>query len=372
VPNTLELAVIVPTLNERDNVAPLVQKLDKVLAGVKWEVVFVDDDSSDGTSAAVRELSLNDPRVRIVHRVHRRGLSSACYEGMLATAAPYLAVIDGDMQHDESLLPRMLENLKREKLDLVIGSRNLEPEGMGEGLSRQRVRLSQMGAKLAQLLRGAKDVTDPMSGFFLLDRRFLDEVIHRTSGIGFKVLLDLVASSTRPVRFLELPYQFRKRLAGESKLDLSVSVELLYLIADKMLDGMLPVRYLMFAVAGVPGLMLHLLILGLLTQHEGEQFLSANVIATMAAMTLNFFVNNRFTYRDQRLRGSQIVGGLAKFYVACSIGAVASFGLAQFLYTHHAPWWVSGLFGMVVASVWNFAVTGMLAWRRKRGDQPYN
>jgi dolichol-phosphate mannosyltransferase len=291
---------------------------------------------------------------------------------MLATSAPYLAVIDGDMQHDETLLPRMLEALKRGDLDLVVGSRNLNPEGMGEGLSEHRVRLSQMGAGLARLLRGTRELTDPMSGFFLIDRRFLEEVIHRTSGIGFKVLVDLVASSTRPVRFTELPYQFRKRMAGESKLDLSVSIELVYLIADKALGGIVPVRYLMFAAAGLPGLVLHLGILGSLTQMEGTQFLNANVAATLCAMTLNFFVNNSFTYRDQRLRGVQILSGLLTFYAACSIGAIVSFVLAQFLYSRGAAWWIAGLFGMTVASVWNFAVTGLLAWRRKRGGQPYS
>ena len=363
----LELAVIIPTLNERGNIDPLLERLDRALQGIRWEAIFVDDNSTDGTTALLRERALSDPRVRFLHRIHRRGLASACLEGMLATPAPYLAVIDADLQHDESLLPKMLETIRAERLDLVIGSRNLQPGGMGE-FAAARIQLSRLGALASKkLLPSLAELSDPMSGFFLLDRRFLDRVIHRASGRGFKILVDLIASSPTKVRFRELPYRFGLREHGESKLDLSVGFELFYLVADKLVGQYVPVRFLLFVLAGLPGLVVHLFCLGLLLRF-GVAFSPANAASTLVAMTLNFFINNWFTYRDQRLRGMRLLEGLLWFYLACTVGAVASFSIANFLNDRHTPWYFAGLAGMGIASVWNYATTRALAWRsRQRG-----
>ena len=367
-----ELAVVIPTLNERDNIEPLLDRLHRALIDIDWEVVFVDDDSTDGTCERIRELSYRDSRVRLLRRIRRRGLSSACIEGMMATTTPYLAVMDADLQHDETLLPKLLAEAKSRELDLVVASRNLDPGGMGEFAAR-RVRLSNLGAAIGRLLPGAARLTDPMSGFFLIDRRFLDRVVYRISGIGFKILLDLVASSPQPVRFAELPFQFRSRLHGSSKLDLSVSVEYLYLIVDKFIGDVIPVRFAFFVLAGIPGLAIHLTALAAMMRLGGWPFFTSNVLATWLAMTLNFFVNNWFTYRDQRLSGLRLLRGLLLFYAACSLGALASFSLAEFLYEKSVPWYLAGLLGMMIASVWNFGASRILAWRSSRGTrQPYN
>jgi dolichol-phosphate mannosyltransferase len=360
----LELAVVIPTLNERDNIEPLIARLEPVLARVGWEVIFVDDDSSDGTAELVRRISLNDPRVRVLHRIGRRGLASACLEGMMASAAPYLAVMDADLQHDESLLPRMLETLKRDGLDLVVASRNLEQGGMGD-FAEARVRLSRIGAWLGWLVLGPAKLTDPMSGFFLLRREFLHRAIYRSSGIGFKILLDLVTSSPGPVKLAEVPYRFGARLHGESKLDFSIGVEYVYLLLDKLTAGYVPARFVAFVLAGVPGLAVHLALLGLLMRAGGWPFWQSNVAATWVAMSLNFFLNNWLTYRDARLKGWQVLSGLMVFYLACGVGALASFAMAQFLYEKSVPWYGAGLFGMAVTSVWNYAASRVLAWRRR-------
>ncbi len=128
----IELSVIVPSFNERDNVEPLLRGIEAALADIPWEVVFVDDDSPDGTAAAVRTIARRDTRVRCLQRIGRRGLSTAVIEGMLASSAPYLAVIDADLQHDETLLPQMLATLKAEALDVVVGSRYLAGGGVGD------------------------------------------------------------------------------------------------------------------------------------------------------------------------------------------------------------------------------------------------
>lgn len=360
----LELAVVVPTFNERDNAPELFRRLEVALAGIRFEMIVVDDDSRDGTADVMRELARRDARVRVLQRVGRRGLSSACVEGMLATPAPYIAVIDADLQHDERLLPAMLQKLRGDQLDLVIGTRHAEGGSMGAFAS-WRVRLSDAGKRLSRVVTHA-ELSDPMSGFFMLDRRYLDEVVRSLSAVGFKILLDLVASSKRPVRIAEMPYHFRERLHGESKLDILVGVEYLQLIADKLIGDLVPPRFVMFALVGASGVILHLGILWAMLRLAGQPFVVAQTVATVLVMTTNFFLNNAFTWRDHRLKGLAMSGGLLKFYAACAIGAFVNVRIASYLVAHGAPWYAGGFAGLTVGSVWNYAVTAATTWKRRR------
>jgi dolichol-phosphate mannosyltransferase len=359
-----ELAVVIPTLNERKNVQPLLEKLELALSGVEWEAVFVDDDSKDGTADLLRSIGLRDPRVRVLQRIGRRGLSSAAIEGMMATAAPYVAVMDADLQHDETLLPKMLGRIKQDQLDLVVGSRNVGDGSMGD-FSAGRQRLSNLGRTLSRLVC-RQDVSDPMSGFFMVSRRFLEEVVHNLSGLGFKILVDLVASSPRPVKLAEMPYRFGERLAGESKLDTMVGIEYLLLLIDKAVGDYIPARFVLFAIVGAFGLIVHLAVLGTLLATSSMTFLYSHSLATFVAMTFNFLVNNYITYRDRKLRGWGIVSGLLWFYAACALGALSNFGLAQLAYSAGVPWWIAGAAGMMVSSVWNYGVTAAFSWRTAR------
>jgi dolichol-phosphate mannosyltransferase len=359
-----QLSVIIPTLNEAANVPLLVERLETALAGIDWEVIFVDDDSGDGTANRARSLAQSKPYVRVLQRIGRKGLSSACIEGMMASVAPYLAVMDGDLQHDETILPRMLERLRREGLDLVVGSRNVQGGGMGE-FSAGRQALSQWGRRVSQIVCRCS-IGDPMSGFFLLDRRFLDETVRRMSGVSFKILVDLLASSPRPVRFAEEPYTFRSRIHGTSKLDTAALLEYAYLIADKLIGGYVPTRFLLFVAAGLLGLILHLSVLGVLLHYCGVEFLTAQAVATLIAMTANFLGNNSLAFRDRRLKGWRILGGLLAFYAACSVGAITNLGLAEFLYQRGLAWFLAGLAGTIVGSVWNYGVTSVFIWRLHR------
>ena len=362
----LELAIVIPTFKERLNIRPLLERLAAALEGTEYEVVFVDDDSPDLTAAAVRSIAREDPKVRVLQRIHRRGLASACVEGMMATAAPYIAVMDADLQHDETVLPRMLALLKAENLDLVVATRNAEGGSMGE-FSQPRVRISHLGRKLSGAVSRCP-LSDPMSGFFVLDRRFLDEVIHSISGIGFKILLDIVASSRRPVRFSEVPYRFRQRLNGESKLDILVALEYLQLLLDKLIGDIVPPRFVIFGMVGALGVVAYLAILFLLIRVAGQTFWFAQITGTILVMALNFFLNNAITYRDQRLRGTAMIHGLLTFCVACSVGAFVNFRLADFAVESGAPWYAAGLLGVAVSSVWNYAATAILTWRQRRRD----
>ena len=361
-----ELTVVVPTFNERANVGPLVDLLDAALQGVRWEVLFVDDDSPDGTADAVRALARDDARVRCLQRIGRRGLSSACIEGVMASSAPYVAVMDADLQHDETLLPGMLEKLRADAADVVVGSRYMSGGSTGD-LASGRVWISRIASGLGQLVLRAR-VTDPMSGFFMLTRAYFDRVAHDLSGKGFKILLDLLASGRRDVRVAELPYRMRARQHGDSKLDTMVVWEYLVLIADKLFGRYVPVRFVLFVGVGMTGVAVHLLTLGLLHRLLGVGFLVAQACATLLAMTSNYFLNNVFTYHDQRLRGWAVLRGLLTFYLACSIGAVINVEFADFLYQRAFPWFVAGFLGAIAGAVWNYAVTATFTWKAARRD----
>jgi dolichol-phosphate mannosyltransferase len=282
---------------------------------------------------------------------------------LLASSAPYLAVIDADLQHDISILPLMLHSLKRDQHEIVVGSRYIPGGGTGNWQS-SRVRLSGLATRLTRLFLRA-DLTDPMSGFFVLRRSLLDRTVRRLSGKGFKILLDLFMSADGPVRFAELPYQMRKREHGASKLDLHVTWEFLALLADKLIGHYIPVRFILFVLVGLGGALMHLAVLGALLKVFGYSFAVGQTVATLVAMTVNFFLNNAFTYRDRRLCGWGVLWGLATFYVACGLGAGINVVLADFLFGRAIPWWLAGLLGALAGSVWNFAITSSFTWRRR-------
>ena len=360
---TAQLTIIIPTLNERDNIEPLLALLAAALPDTRWEAIFVDDDSRDGTSQQVRAIARRDPRVRCLQRIGRRGLATACIEGVLASAAPYVAVMDADLQHDERLLPRMLATLDSRAADLVIGSRYIEGGGLGDW-SRGRVRISRFATRIACLVCKT-EIADPLSGFFMCRREVFERALRHMSGQGFKVLLDLLASSPEPVRVRELPYSFRLRHSGESKLDALVIWEYGMLLADKLVGHIIPVRFVLFAAIGGLGLVVNLALLWIGLGLLGLGFRLAQTLATMVAMTSNFFLNNQFTYRDQRLRGLDLLRGLGMFYLICGFGAFANVGVASYLFAEHRAWWLAGIAGAIIGSVWNFAMSSAFTWRRR-------
>jgi dolichol-phosphate mannosyltransferase len=354
----VELTIVIPTLNERDNVPLMVERLNRALAGVAWEAIFVDDDSCDGTADAVRELARRQGNVRCLQRLGRRGLSSACIEGILASAAPYVAVMDGDLQHDEALLPEMLAKIKAERLDIVVASRHVSEGSLGEW-RQARVRISDFATRLSRMVVKA-ELSDPMSGFFIIERMAFAGAMRRLSGQGFKILLDLFASTPRPFAFAELPLRFRQRVHGESKLDTLVAWEYLMLLVQKLIGPAVPVRFLLFSLIGGLGVGVHLATLRSVLA-VGASFAVAQGVATVVAMTGNFLLNNLFTYRDRRLRGWRVLSGLASFYAVCGAGAAANVGIAAYVAGGHS-WWLAGLAGAAVSVVWNYAMSSIFTW----------
>ncbi|HEU4351777.1 MAG TPA: glycosyltransferase family 2 protein [Burkholderiales bacterium] len=356
-----ELSVVIPAYRERDNVLPMLSALEQALPQCDWEAIFVVDDAFDGTEDLVRERAQRDPRVRCLHRIGRRGLASACIEGMLASSAPYLAVIDADLQHDETLVPQLLETAKREDVDVVVASRYMEGGSTGD-LAADRVRISRLASALSQLV--CKGLTDPMSGFFLVRRSFLERVVRRVYGRGFKILLDLLAAARGDARIAELPYRMRKRQHGESKLGARVIAEFFMLILYHLTGRLLPARFFLFGAVGATGVAVHLGVLTAAFHATGGNFLASQALATWAAMTSNFFLNNAFTYGDQRLRGAAIWRGLLSFYIACGIGALINLAVAEWLYLQSVAYWIAGVSGALIAAIWNFFTTASVTWGR--------
>ncbi|WP_428642081.1 glycosyltransferase family 2 protein [Roseibium sp.] len=357
-----ELSVILPSFNEAANIPILVDLLDKALAGIAWEAIVVDDNSPDGTTEVARKIAQSDSRVRVIRRIGRRGLSGACVEGILSSSAPYVAVMDADLQHDETLLPKMLAELRTGEADLVVASRKVAGGTVGEGLSSIRAWGSNIANGLAQKLLNVT-LSDPMSGFFMVRRDKAEEIAPKLSPQGFKILLDLVSSAGGALRIKELPFTFRERQHGESKLDTLVTLDYFGLLLAKYFGDVVSVRFLMFGLVGASGLFVHLAALRVFLL-GGLEFNFAQTAASFVAMTSNFFLNNQLTYRDRRLHGLRVLIGLVTFYAVCSVGVLANVGVANLIYADPAYWWFAGTAGAIMGAVWNYAASSALTWRK--------
>jgi dolichol-phosphate mannosyltransferase len=362
-PSSLNLSIVVPTFSESQNVEELLRRLEATLGVSGWEVVFVDDDSPDGTAFLLRTIAREDPRVRCLQRVGRRGLSSACIEGMLATSAPVIAVMDADLQHDETVLPKMLAEIETGGADVVIGTRYSAGGSTGDW-NESRKAMSRMATAGSRMVL-KQSVSDPMSGFFMLRRGVLDATVRNLSGLGFKILLDVLATAKHPLRISEVPYRFRNRFAGESKLDEMVVWEYGMLLLDKLVGRFLPIRFVTFSIVGALGVLIHIALMSLLLNGLGVGFTAAQSVGTGFTMIFNFALNNLLTYRDKRLRGIAWFKGLLSFMAACSVGAIANVGIATYMFENRTQWLVAALAGVLVGAVWNYAVTQQYTWNKK-------
>ncbi|MEZ5734620.1 MAG: glycosyltransferase family 2 protein [Novosphingobium sp.] len=369
-PKSLELAVVLPTFNERDNLAPMVERLDKALEGIAWEAVFVDDNSPDGTADEARALSQRDRRVRVIERIGRRGLASAAIEGMMATAAPFVAVMDADHQHDPNLLPAMLEAVSSGQCDVAVASRFAEGASIEAWQRPDRVKISTFANAIARKVTGV-ELSDPMSGYFMLRAEALRAAAPNLSGVGFKILLDILATSETKMRIKEFPMFFAARASGESKLDRTVVFEFLIGLYDKWLGYIIPTRFALFGTIGALGVVVHMAVLaGFLSIAGGSlqgQLLTAfevgQTLAAVVAMTFNFFLNNALTYADKRLSGiPALLRGWTKFAVTCSIGLLANVGVAAVLVRFGFHTYPAALAGIVIGAVWNFALSSQFVW----------
>jgi len=360
--NIINISIIIPAFNERENIPIVVERLEALLVDRKWEAVFVDDDSRDGSLEVLMNLARTKSNVRFIRRIGRRGLASACLEGMASSAADVFAVMDCDLQHDETILPKMLTAFEEDPdLELAVGTR-YAGEGGGVGnWSKARVFISRFATNLGSLARKT-ELSDPMSGFFVIRRDVFEQTVRQMTGKGFKILLDMVLSAGRPLKIREFSYEFRVRQHGESKLDIVVGFEYLFLLADKIFGRFVPVSFVVYVLAGLSGLFLHLATLGILFRYVGIAFVTAQLTATLVAMVSNFLVNNSVTFRQQRLKGALLLPGLLAYIAICGLGAIVNVQASEYLFENRIPWWFAGAAGALVGAVWNYAVSTQIVW----------
>jgi dolichol-phosphate mannosyltransferase len=369
---SLDLAIVLPTYNERANLASMVERLDGALNGVAWEAIVVDDHSPDGTADEARAISQQDSRVRVIERIGRRGLASAAIEGMLATAAPIVAVMDADHQHDPKLLPDMLAAVQSGDWDVAYASRFAEGASTEAWGRPDRVKASNIANSLARRLTGV-ELSDPMSGYFMLRAETVRADAHRLSGVGFKILLDILATVDTPLRVKEFPMHFAARASGESKLDRTVVFEFLVGLYDRWLGRIIPTRFALFGTIGAAGVVVHMAVLatflhifgGTLKGQLVTAFELGQTTAALVAMTFNFVLNNALTYADKRLTGFlPLLKGWCKFALTCSVGLSANVGVAAILVHYGVHEYPSAIAGIIVGSVWNFALSSRFVWGR--------
>ncbi|MEO1648281.1 MAG: glycosyltransferase family 2 protein [Pseudomonadota bacterium] len=361
---SLDLAIILPTLNESGNLAPLVERIDGALGPGGWEVLIVDDNSQDGTADEARALALKDSRVRVIQRIGRRGLASAAIEGFCATAAPFVAVMDADHQHDPALLPRMLDALKAAEADICVASRFAEGASTQDWANPEREKLSGFANGIARAITGV-ELSDPMSGYFMLPTATARDLVPRLSGIGFKILLDLLATSTSPMRVKEFPLNFAARREGASKLDRAVLFDFLAGLYDKTLGRVIPTRFALFGTVGAAGVVVHMAVLAAMLFVFQERFTLAQGAAVLTAMSFNFWLNNWLTYRDKRLRGfGPVLRGWIGFCATCAVGGFANVAVATLLEARGLYWALAALCGILMGSVWNYALSSRFVWGR--------
>ncbi|MCF4097761.1 glycosyltransferase [Maritalea mediterranea] len=359
-----KLTIVVPTFNERGNIELLVEKLEAVFPTTPFEIIFVDDNSPDGTAELAKDIGKKKPWVKCIKRIGRRGLSSACVEGISASNAPFVAVMDADHQHDETVLPQMLAMVEADK-DLVLASRFLDGRSAGDGLTKFRETASNVANWIANLVTGTK-ITDPMTGFFMLKREKFEQVAPKLSDEGFKILLDIIATARnmgKPLQIGEVGFTFRARHDGESKMSPLIAVQFFGLALSKMTGGYLPSSFFLFAAVGGIGVFVHLLALTLASGWLGFNFTNAQLFATIVAMTSNFHHNNMFTYADRQLRGLNYWKGLLSFYAVCAIPAIANVSVAAFIFEQNSLFYLAAIAGIIISIVFNYAMTRIFTWR---------
>ena len=359
------LSIVIPTYNEKDNVIIILEELKKVLKSISHEIIFVDDNSPDGTSAVVKDCMKKSSKIRLIHRIGRKGLAGAVIEGIFSANADIVAVMDCDLQHDETKLLDMINLFsKNNSLDLVIGSRFTET---GEISEKAFSKIRKLGSKATTLI--IKKVlnitsTDPLSGFFMVKKESFLKSSENLQTQGFKVLADFLATSGKNIEIKEIGYRFKNRLAGESKMSFLTILELIGLVLSQILKGRVSIRFILFCMVGLSGIFVQLLITGLVMLLI-NQFPTSQTFGIIAAMTSNYFLNNIITFQERKLKSLDLIRGLFSFYLICSLGAFTNIAIATYIFSFSSNWLISSFIGACFGAVWNFTLSSIFTWKSK-------
>jgi len=357
---TKALSVIVPTYRERENIAPLVQRLAQSLADVDYEILFIDDNSQDGTEELIRQLSTQYP-VRVVVRKDKKGLASAVVDGLARVDGQAMCVMDADLQHPPEVVPSLL-NALHAGADLAIGSRYVKG-GSCEGWGLMRRIMSKGAGFLAHLfLPSTRGIADPMSGFFMLRPSAIAGAELRPT--GYKILLEVLVAGS-PQRVAEVPFMFETRQRGESKLRLSQQVDYLKHIASLMKRKGEFTRFARYCLVGASGVVVNMGLLWLLTEVAGLYYLVSAAFSIETSIITNFALNDFFTFPDRRERGSRhFLTRLAKFNAVSLAGLGVNMAILWTLTSVFGVYYLlSNLCGIAVATLWNYLVNFWWTWK---------
>jgi dolichol-phosphate mannosyltransferase len=362
----LAVSVIIPTYNERDNLAVLIPRLAEALATYAHELIIVDDDSPDRTWERADELAATHPQVRCFRRIGKRGLASAVVDGFAMAGGRALVCIDADLQHDPGKVPLLVQALGQ--AEIAVATRYAGDGSTGDWSGRRRA-MSRGATWLARTLLRLP-TSDPMSGFFAIRHETFQRVAPSLDPRGYKILMELLARS-RVRRVAEVPFVFGERAHGDSKLDGTVVQDYLAALWELRFGHWLPLRFVRYCLIGVSGIGIQMLAIHLLrmlpTLRTGDARL-ASALAIATAMLWNYILNNRWTFGDVRHRHAAAwLGGLARFALVCGIGAVISWSVAQGMRTAtdgRMNIYFASLFGIAVATVWNYLINSRYTWKQ--------
>ncbi len=353
----LDVSIIIPTRNERENLPVLIGKLQQVMEGRHYEIVIVDDDSEDATWQVAEEFVQRYRNITVIRRINRKGLSSAITEGFLLGKGKYVAVLDADLQHDHRLIGAMLDEIG--DCDLVIGSRYMNQKSV-PGWDSWRSRLSRAGTIMAQKLL-KQEISDPMSGFFMIRRKIMQEIAPQLFEHGYKILFDILIR--RPdLKVKELPYDFKARLYGTSKLTAAVIFDFADLLISRAIPSRFNFQFIRYGAVGASGVVIHLFTLYVLYVVMGLLYPVSLVFAIETAMVSNYALNNQWTFKEHRFLGLQWWKGLVKFNLACMLGSALNLAIGWYLVEKTVPWFYASVLGIWVGTSWNYLSNRFFTW----------
>ena len=353
------LTIVIPTYNESENISPLVEALYDSLGGYPYDILFIDDDSPDGTAERIRDLAGSRP-VSVEVRTDKKGLASAVVDGFSLARGELVAVMDADLQHPPEVISRLLEAANR-GADLVIASRYIPGGSVGNWSWLRRFISAGAGWLAHLLLPRTRSIKDPMSGCFMFRRRLLEGV--ELSPVGYKILLEMLCL-TQPGSITEVAYRFENRRAGKTKLSLITQGDYLrHLVSLMRRTGELS-RVFKFIAVGASGTIVNLAILSLLTEQAGVPYIISGAVAFQSAVVWNFMWNDRFTFGDRGKTKYGFWTRLARFNLVSLGGLLIYLGvLAVFTELIGTHYLISALAGIALSFGWNFLSNNWWTWR---------
>ena len=355
------ISILIPTYNEALNIKILIDRISHCLKKIDWEIIFVDDNSPDKTSEKIEYFTKTQSNIKVVNRLNERGLAGAVITGLKYCKFQNIIVMDADLQHDPIYIPKLIKRIEKDDATIVIASRYFQSSTI-EDFHFMRKIVSKLTIKIFNMF-SYKKLTDPMSGFFIIKKDFFINLSKQLSKDGYKILADIILNGPKTITVSEISLGFKKRNAGQSKMNLRVLWDFLLIIAYCVLKNYVPRKYLSYIFVGCLGLLTHLIFLYVFYKLLLINFLLSHILATFIAILINFTLNNVLTFYSKNLIGFRWLIGLVNYNIFCSYGLFISYSITKVLSDLNCYWFLAGIIGTFTASIWNFSISKFLVWK---------